>query len=222
MMRYQAIIFDMGDIFFDASIWRKWLTEYLQNLGVSIDYPSLCQKWEAKLIEVYLGRREYWERLREFLFELRLKASEIEQMVAASKSKAEEIENRTLFDGVAETLNKLKQMGVKLAVLSDTESGKARVRERLARLDIEQYFDVVETSIDIGYVKPQPEAYAAVLQRLASDTHSTIFVGHEKEELQGAMDFGLTTVAFNCNKQIPATHYIKSFPELIKVVCQKP
>ncbi|UCE99396.1 MAG: HAD family hydrolase [Planctomycetota bacterium] len=217
-MRYQVIIFDIGDIFFDASIWRKWLTEYLQNLGVTIDYPSLCRKWEIKLVDVYLGKQKYWDRFKEFLGEFGLDDASIERTIAASQQKAREVEDRNLFDGVAETLSELKRMGLKLAILSDTESHEPHVRQRLAELNIEQYFDAVVTSVDINHIKPQPEAYAAVLKRLGGEINATIFVGHDADELQGAMDFGLTAVAYNYREKVLATHYIKRFKELLEII----
>ena len=41
-----------GDIFFDATVWRRALTEYLQDVGVAIHYTELCRRWEAKLVDV--------------------------------------------------------------------------------------------------------------------------------------------------------------------------
>ena len=217
-MRYQAVIFDMGDIFFDATIWRRWLAEHLQALGTEIDYPGLCRSWDAKLVDVYMGRRVYWDAFCEFLGELGLRSGDIEHTIAACRQKAAEIENRTLFDGVAETLRQLSQKRVKLAVLSDTESHESRVRQRLADLGIEKRFDAVVTSIDIGHVKPEPAAFAAVLDRLKVEAGASIFVGHDCDELEGAMRCGLTAVAFNYHDDVPANHYIEHFSQLIELV----
>ena len=217
-MAYTSIIFDMGDVFFDATVWRRALAEHLQGMGVSIDYGELCRRWETKLVDVYLGRREYWETFAEFLADLGLKEATVRETAAFAKRKAAEIERRTLFDGVAETLARLKTMGLKLAVLSDTESRQPRVRRRLAELGIEDCFDAVVTSVDIGHVKPDPEAYAAAMARLNVTADETIFVGHDEDELLGAMQTGLTAVAFNASDGVPADHRIERFPELLDFV----
>ncbi len=213
-----AVVFDMGDIFFDATLWRRSIAKHLRDAGLDVDYPTLCRVWEAKLVDVYVGRREYWDVFRELLGELGLEGDGIERTIAFGKQRATEIENRTLFDGVAQTLARLKERGLKLAVLSDTESPEARVRQRLAELDIERHFDAVVTSIDIGHAKPDPEAFAAVLDRLGVAAEETVFVGHDQDELTGASRHGLTTVAYKGDPGVTADHTIECFSELLERV----
>jgi len=217
-MRYQAIIFDMGDIFFDATIWRKSLVGWINELGVDIDYPEFCTQWEARLAEVYVGRCEYWDAFTDFMADLGLDQAGVEQTIAFARKKAAEIEDRVLFDGVAETLTRLKGAGLKLAVLSDTESREHRVRQRLADLHIEEYFDAVVTSMDIGHVKPEAATFAAVLQRLGVAKERAAFVAHDEDELVGAMAFGLTAVAYNYLPGVPADRHIEHFSQLLDLV----
>jgi HAD superfamily hydrolase (TIGR01509 family) len=221
-VRFRAVIFDMGDIFFDATPWRRALTARLQELGVAIDYPQLCRGWEAKLVEVYLGRREYWAALTEFVTERGLSEAAVADTIAFAREMAARVEARTLFDGVAETLAALRAKGVSLAVLSDTESPEARVRCRLAQMGIERCFAAVVTSIDIGHVKPEPEAYAAALARLGATADQTAFVGHDVDELEGAMQCGMTAIAYNYESDAPASHFIDRFPELLNIVDGSP
>ncbi len=216
-MPYNAIIFDMGDIFFDATPWRRALTAHLQGVGVKIGYTELCRRWEAKLADVYVGRSEYWSTLGRFLEELGLTPTQADQALTFARDKAGQVEQPTLFEGVAETLGALKQHGIKLAVLSDTESRESKVRSRLADLGIEQYFDAVITSNDIGHAKPEPESYQAALDALEVSADQTIFVGHDEDELRGAMRCGLCTVAFNGNVGIPCDHNFGQFGELLEL-----
>jgi len=217
-LRYEAVIFDMGDIFFDAGVWRRALVAHLRRLGVDIDYPRLCERWEAKLVDVYVGRREYWSAFREFLDDLGLGPADAEDTIAFARNKAAGLEDRVLFDGVVETLAELHGMGVKLAVLSDTESREQRVRQRLADLHIEQYFDAVITSADIGHVKPEREAFAAAAAALGVGLQRCAFVGHDVDELAGARDAGLLAIAFNHPPDAPADTYIRHFRELKEVL----
>ncbi len=219
-MPYNAIIFDMGDIFFDATPWRRALTEHLQSVGVEIDYAELCRRWETKLADVYVGRSEYWSTLSSFLEELGLTPTRVDQALAFAKEEAGRAEQRTLFQGVAETLGALKRYGIKLAVLSDTESRESNVRSRLADLGIEQYFDAVITSIDIGHAKPDPEAYRTALAALDVSADQAIFVGHDADELRGAIRCGLCAVAFNGNEGTPCEHSLGQFGELLELAAR--
>ncbi len=220
-MPYSAIIFDMGDIFFDATPWRRALTAHLQSVGAEIDYDELCRRWEAALVDVYVGRAEYWPTLGSFLDELGLTPAQVDQALAFARDKAGQVEQRTLFDGVGETLAALKQRGIKLAVLSDTESRESKVRSRLADLGIEQYFDAVITSIDVGHVKPEPEAYQAALDALGVNAEQAVFVGHDEDELCGAIHCGLLAVAFNGTEGISCDLAVGQFSDLYNSISEQ-
>jgi HAD superfamily hydrolase (TIGR01509 family) len=207
----------MGDVFFDATPWRRAVVDCLRQNGVAMDYPGFCRRWEAKLVPVYLGRQAYWDAFGELLVELGLPQAARGEVLAFAHERAREAENRILFEGVAETLARLQQAGLRLAVLSDTESREPRVRQRLARLGIEACFDAVVTSIDIGEVKPSPAAYAAALDRLRVTAAEAVFVGHDEEELAGARRCGLTTVAFNHESGTPADYHLRHFKELLSL-----
>lgn len=218
-MRYAAVIFDMGDIFFDATLWRRALVAHLQRVGVDIDYRELCRRWEEKLVDVYVGRRDYWEALGEFLGEIGVGEDVFAEVIGAARQKAAEVGvRRSLFDGVAETLTALKRAGVRLAVLSDTESREPRVRQVLTELGIEPCFDAVVASRDIGRVKPEAEAYAVALQRLDVAADQTLFVGHDADELDGAMAAGLSAAAYNYEPGVRANHFLRHFSELLPLV----
>ena len=213
----RAIIFDMGDIFFDATIWRRWLVQEMNAQQIHVSYTQLCEIWETKLYEVYKGNKEYWSQFALMLGEFGLLPSKVSHIVELGRNKAKEIEHRQLFPGVKDTLHQLKSKGIKMAVLSDSESTEAKIRQRLKTLGIEQYFNAVISSIDIGYVKPEPEAYQAALHELGADRFHTAFVGHDTDELQGAQDFGLQAWSYNVTKNVVSDYHLDHFSDLIVV-----
>lgn len=217
-MPLHGLLFDMGDIFYDATPWRRTITAALVERGIPIEFPEFVRRWEAELMPVYLGQKPYWDAFADLLGKLALDARQREEIQAIAAEKARAVEQRTLFPGVAETLAELRRRGLKLAVLSDTESREPRVRERLAAMGIEHHFDAVVTSVDIGYVKPMPEAFAAALDRIAVAKTAAAFVGHDEDELTGARAYGLLTVAYNYNPGVEADHFLGDFRDLLQVV----
>ncbi len=216
-MSLRGILFDMGDIFYDATPWRRTITAALVERGIAIEFPEFVRRWEAELVPVYLGQKPYWDAFGELLDTFSLEPNRRAEILAIAQEKARAVEQRTLFPGVAETLAELHQRGIKLAVLSDTESREARVRERLAAMGIERFFDAVVTSVDIGFVKPMPEAFAAALDRIGIAKQDAAFVGHDEDELTGAAEFGLTTIAYNYVPGVAADHYVGEFSELLNL-----
>jgi putative hydrolase of the HAD superfamily len=216
-MALRGILFDMGDIFYDATPWRRAVTAALCEHGVAIEFAEFVRRWEAELVPVYVGQKPYWDAFAKLLSNFALDADTREKITAMAREKARAAEERTLFPGVAETLDRLHALGVKLAVLSDTESCESRVRERLAAMGIERYFDAVVTSADIGFVKPMQEAFAAALDRIGVARTNAAFVGHDEDELAGAKAFGLLTIAYNHVPGAPADRYLNEFAELVDV-----
>lgn len=218
-LQVEGIIFDIGDVLYDASVWRRWLTQRLVEEGVQISYPELVARWEAQLVDVYRGRADYWGRFDQLLEEVAVDASRIPNVRAAAKKMAAEVQvDRQPIPGVPETLKRLREEGLRLAGLSDTESGESRVRALLKQLGIEQYFNAVVTSKDIGLVKPDPGAYWAAAEALRRAPDRCAFVGHDIDELEGAQAAGLFAVAFNYHPDAPADVFIESFPELADVI----
>ena len=220
-MQISGIIFDMGDIFFDATPWRRWLTAQLNARGLNVTYEQLVEKWEALLVDVYRGLAPYWSRLGELLGSLGLAGPARDELIQAAREQGQRVRaERKLFDGVRTTLEQLRQAGLRLAVLSDTESTQAKVRELLAELDIEQCFDAVVASLDIGFAKPEPAAYQAAADALGLDRSRCAFVGHDVDELEGAKAAGLFTIAYNHAPGATADRYVERFEQLVEALAK--
>ena len=217
--RFEGIIFDVGDILYDASVWRRWLTQSLRDEGVEITYPQLVERWEALLVDVYCGRAAYWDRFDALILNLGLAQDRVSPIRKAAQQMAGDVQkDRKTMPGVPDTLRRLNKQGVKLGALSDTESGESKVRSLLNQLGIEDYFDAVVTSVDIGVAKPDPKAYAAAASALNTDVEHCAFVGHDIDELQGSQQAGLYSIAYNYDPDAPADVYLHHFSELVDVV----
>lgn len=217
MSKIKAIIFDMGDILFDATQWRKALHKFLNGLGYEGDFNDMITRWDTFLKRAHLGKAKYYAVFEDFINSLGY-AKEYERIKRFSMKTARSVEeNRKLFPHVKDTLRKLKRQGIKLAILTDSESSEEKNRRRLKKLEIDKYFDTVVSSADIGFVKPQRKAFQITLDRLNVRNTEAAFVGHDNDELQGAREAGLMTIAFNCDADVPADHYISHFGKLVGI-----
>jgi len=153
-------MYDMGDILFDATIWRRRLHDHLaESHGVTASYRELFVVWDDMLVDVHLGKRDYDKAFRAFLDGLGLRGEALEQTVAASLDMKHEIEALTRpFPDVPPTLETLDRRGYVQAVLSDTEAGPGAIRTRLDSWSIGRFFPHILTSMDLGDRKPAPEA----------------------------------------------------------------
>jgi len=216
-MSYEAIIFDMGDIFYDATPWRRALAADLAARGVDIDYPRLVPIWERHLVPVYVGKKAYWDAFREMVAAFGIDRKTSATIESNARQQAKRAANAALFDGVEPSLKTLSQNGVKLAVRSDTESTGAKVRSRVKRFRIEHYFDAVVTSYDIGHVKPEPEAFLHALRALESHAAGAAFVGHDLDEMIGAREVGLDVIGYNTVHSAHTDHMLETFSDVVSL-----
>ncbi|MDE1821597.1 MAG: HAD family hydrolase [Euryarchaeota archaeon] len=100
-----------------------------------------------------------------------------------------------LLPGVRRTLGEI-QPQYRMAILSNTrEATRSDIAQELSRLGIAQHFQAIVTSTDIGWRKPHPLAFEAVLSALGLPPGRTVMVGNELDnDVAGAKAMGMRTV----------------------------
>ena len=219
----KSIIYDLGDIIYDASKWRKWLYSYfIKNKITSQSYKDVFTVWEHDfLIKSYTSQHcSYQDVFIEFLNSLGLKISLKSRFLEECwKKKAYYENNIVAFPFVPETLATLKQKNVSNYILTDNERGADNIKEQLLKkMTVLDSIDEVYSSVDIGFSKPNPKAYLSVLNANHLSAHETYFVGHEKEELDGAKSCNIKTIAYNYDDDVEADYKINHFNEILNTL----
>jgi len=104
-----------------------------------------------------------------------------------------------------EVLAELKQRGYKLGVITNTvTSREEHVRIALGKIDCEEYFEVVVTSVDVGCNKPDKKIFSTALKRLSVKPEEAVMVGDRiKTDIVGGNRIGMKTILFKWNKRYP-------------------
>jgi len=214
--KIDALIFDVGDILFDATVWRRWLAAELASRGKAVTYPQLVEAWEQLLFDVYEGRADYWEKFAELMNQFELDPAEAKEVETLAREKGQAVQHeRTPMPQVPETLKQLHHLNIKLVALSDTESGESGVRRILNQLGVEEYFHAVVSSFAIGHAKPKPEAFDYAIDATGVPKHECGFVAHDIDELEGARKHNLLAIGYNYHPDAPADVYLENFSELL-------
>jgi len=117
----------------------------------------------------------------------------------------------SLLPGTHELLGKLSQ-DYPLGLLSNFTHPPAAWRI-LEQLDLPRFFRTVLISGDLGYRKPHPTVFRALLDGLGEPADRVLFVGDDPEaDVQGARDAGLEPVLTNCvtDQGIPSVQTVLS------------
>jgi phosphoglycolate phosphatase-like HAD superfamily hydrolase len=213
-------VFDLSDVLYDATVWRRWLVPLLARFGVRVDYAAFFAAWDRDYLDaVYCGRRRYDEAFQTMLRTTGLTSAQIDEIEAAGHARRRDLAtNRRLFPGVRTTLARAQAAGYPLALLCDTDVPATEVRGQLDRLRIGEYFEHIVSSLDLGQTKPHPVGYHAVLTALGRPADRVAFIGHEACDLAMARDVGMATVAFNSLPDAIADVQLQRFSELVDLL----
>jgi HAD superfamily hydrolase (TIGR01509 family) len=126
------------------------------------------------------------------------------------------------YDGVSDTLQKLRDMGLQLAVVSASKF----LQHDLASNGIENYFDYVVDGHAVTRPKPDPEGINIVLRHLRVAPQEAIYIGDLPADVVMGKAAGLKAViavthGFATKAQLQQSapdYFVESFSELIFVV----
>lgn len=204
----QVILFDMDDTLISSfkghprDVWRRTLEEFHAELG----YSGLDSTADA----LYAAALEFWSdasRHREARLDLARTRREItglglRQVGIVDDGLTHQIADAlhalrdremTLFPNAHETLDRLRAAGVRLALI--TNGAHDPQWEKIRRFDFQHRFDHIQVEGEIGFGKPEPQAYLHALRALNTDPQSAWMVGDNLEwEVAAPKRLGIHTV----------------------------
>ncbi len=105
--------------------------------------------------------------------------------------------------GAEESLKVLSKQYTCIIATSASHSDVAEMKMALARVGADQYFHLFFSRKELGFAKPDPRFFAAVLQKSEAKAESSVMIGNLYEkDIVGAKTAGLKTVFFNEHKLI--------------------
>ena len=130
-------------------------------------------------------------------------------------------EATVIFPGAREGLQGLRNLGVRLALI--TNGGADTQRPKIERFDLAPLFDHIQIEGEVGFGKPEAQAYHHAMAALGSEPHETWIVGdHLEWEVAAPQRLGLRAVWYDGHGQglprgtkIVPDQIIRSFLELL-------
>jgi len=208
MAEIRAIMFDLDDTLHDDTYaFTSAAEEVAAEIAAEHGIDALALK------QAYVAQAEgFWQRLT--AAELKTKLSlwranlwgealrsvglDDARLAQASAAKYNVYRKKyfALFPGALDLLRRLKGAGMKLALLTNGVSETHR--EKIALLQIAEYFDAVFLADEVGMVKPDPLLFAHACTRLgASPRHSCMVGDRYERDISGALAAGLYTIWIN-------------------------
>ncbi|MBN1156337.1 TIGR02253 family HAD-type hydrolase [Candidatus Woesearchaeota archaeon] len=219
----KAIIFDLDNTLMDFMRLKKASCE--EAISAMVDSGLRMDKDKALKIlfdmyEVYgIEDKEIFQKF------LKKTAGRIDYRILANGIVAyRRVKNSYLapYPGVTSTLLKLKQQGIKLAIVSDAP--RLRAWTRLAALRLTDYFDAVVTFDDTKKYKPHPAPFRKALSKLKVKPRETVVVGDwPARDMEGAKKLGMKSCfakygAVRRFEHVNSDYIIENIRELLDIV----
>jgi len=107
------------------------------------------------------------------------------------------LERRDLVPGTLEMLQALQQEGYKIGLVSDVAWGLPSyfpLRD-MKHFGLDDYFDDLVFSTDVGLRKPNPRIFKIALYNLGAKAKESVFVGNNLQcDIKGALGVGMTAI----------------------------
>jgi len=212
----RAIAFDLGETLLTyrdippswESLYRAALSNVADACGGSPTFAQFATA-EALLAEYNTRINSRAEEVAaEHIFRRVLEASWLsaEQLQTAVEAFFRFFQqNLIVYPETHQTLARLRQWGLKIGVLTDVAYGMPRpfVQNGLANVGIDSLIDVLFTSVDVGFRKPNPRGFLALARALAVRPAEMIYVGNESKDVVGANSAGLFSVLIDRDGFVP-------------------
>jgi len=131
-----------------------------------------------------------------------------------------------VIKGAFEVLESLRKDGYKIAMIAN--AGSVGARNVIAACGLEDYFDTIVISEEVGIEKPAREIFEVALDKLKVKAENTIMVGNRIDtDIVGANRMGMRSVWFKWNNRHEKTvaseeeepdFVIKSLSELLGIL----
>jgi putative hydrolase of the HAD superfamily len=208
LRRIEIVLFDLDDTLHDDTYaYSNAAEEVAREVAAEHGIDALALK------AAYITESEgFWHRLspldlkvklanlRASMWQSALESVGVDDSELAHRSAeryhAYRVKYFTLFPGAIDLLRSLRERGMKLGIVTNGLSETHR--EKIALLQISEYFDAIFLSDEVGMVKPDPLLFAHACRTLGgAPAHSAMVGDRYDRDIRGALEAGLYTIWLN-------------------------
>lgn len=184
-MKTKVVLFDASGVLFPAN---KVVGEDLMR-RFKLSEEAMRPMWQGLYRDYGSGKVTTAEFLSTFATMYNLPAADVTEDIFTESF----LRALSPMPGMEDVLKRLSQTDVTLAMLSDTTPMYAQARHDSF---FSQYFDKIFLSFEIGYRKPDVEAYQAVTDYYKIPANEVFFIDDNQTNIDAALAYGMQAVVF--------------------------
>ncbi len=191
----RAVIFDFGGVLVrtaDPVGRREWEDRLALERGELEQIVHGSDDW-IKTQRGLISHDAYWQRIGQ-----QLGLSEAETITL----QGDYFRNDYLDPSLIELIDEVRWAGIKVGLLSNDLAALAdKLRDKLGIFGL---FHAVIISANIGVIKPDAGAYAAICEALNVSPAECVFIDDMQANIDGAEAFGMQAIRYHAGMDLPA------------------
>jgi len=221
----KAVLFDLDNTLIDFMRMKRASIDAALNAMLGSGLNMDKEKASKKLYDLYSKHGiEHQKIFQKFLKKV---TGEVDYKILASGVVAyrkAQVGVLQPYAMVMPTLIKLREKGLKLAIISDAPRFNAWIR--LVEMRIHDFFDVVVTFDDTKKKKPDKAPFEVALKKLELEPEECLMVGDWPErDIKGAKELGMKTAfaKYGALKEVTtkADYELNKIEDVLKIVDEK-
>lgn len=214
----KLVIFDGEGVTYNSEKTMKvFVKEYKKFLGkFNVDFKEQEKLWFKFYPKLLRGKIKLVEANTLVYEKLGIPKSYVRKWLR--KDREIFLKHTKLYKNVKKLLKRLKEKGLKVAILSNAVHPLRWRIELFNRLGLVKgvHYDKIFLSNQIGFAKPEAGAYLYVLKYFRVKPERAVFVGHDKKEIEGAKRLGIRTlkVSRKINRKNIYTTFFQYFKDI--------
>ena len=211
-MKYKGIIFDLDGVIVSTDMYQyKAWKQLADKLGIYFDEEinnRLRGVSRMASLDIILERSE-------------VEYSEDEKVAFATEKNdnyrelLQQMTTADLSDEVKSTLDKLRDLGLKLAIGSSSKNAPLI----LERIGLGDYFDAISDGNNITHSKPHPEVFLIAAERIGLEPAECLVIEDAEAGVDAAKNGNMDSAGINAAKDYEVANYhLDSFAEILDVV----
>tara|TARA_B100001758_G_scaffold186221_1_gene163038 strand:+ start:10 stop:672 length:663 start_codon:yes stop_codon:yes gene_type:complete len=220
MKNIKAIIFDAYGTLFDVNSAAEKCKEKIGN-----KWESFANYWRTTQLE-YTWLRSLMKRHKDFWQITEDSLDKSMKFFNIENSMKDELLNLykilSPYPEVKETINKIKEKNLKLAILSNGTPDL--LKELVQSNNLENIFDDIFSIEDVRIFKPDPKVYDIPVNKYKIEKNKIIFLSANTWDVAGAGNYGFNSVWVNRNNNIfdnldyKPNHTLQNLKQLLEII----
>ena len=192
-----GLLISAEEILYDATDWWRWVVKLLGKIGLHVRYDSIYGVWRRDYLDaVNRHEIEYWPAFCQFLRAAGCSKGQISELIGSVIPRRQQFEAgiRSVPE-VGAILNRLRNMGIRLSVVSCSPVSSDDILRRLEQVGLGTRFDQVVTAWDMETAASDPLLYRSVAARWNFRPQDLCMMGIDPVEIEAAEVAGMTTIS---------------------------